>query len=203
MMIWPVTGSRAYVAWAEVSSADRVARYAGLERHLATRSGAVSLPADSFGAYPTSLAGSAYSIAWNADIDRRYLAWEASPFQQVAKLTQGSFTVDSPLQVETTADTVSICNAGTTASREFWLQSQGTVFAVPSIQPGSTWTSSGQPELAAGAMKSPELQLFLNRSYGHALTLLQSLPVSGEEQAGRGWLLRYLSSRAMEVPCGM
>lgn len=202
VVIWPTSGSRAYVAWAEASSADHVARYTGLERHSAIRAGVVTETADSFDSYPTRIVGNNYSLRWDTDSDNRYLVWDASPFQQIAKLTHGSFTVESPLQVGITDNTVYICNSGNGASRQAFLYWQETVFAIPSISPGSMWSSSGKIELDSGSRNSPELQLFLNRSFGNTITLLQPLPISGAGETGRGWLLRYLSGRSGDSSCG-
>jgi hypothetical protein len=200
-VIWPGSGSRAYVAWAEATSTDRVARFTGLERRLATRSGDVALAADSFGAYPVSISGHQYSLVWNTESDDRQVVWEATPFRHITKLTQGSFAVDSPLQVDIADGVVGICNSGAGASGPAFLQWHGTIFAIPAIGPGSRWSSANQPGLDSSLLKSPEMRLFLDRSFGHTITLLQSLPFSGANEIGRGWLLRYPSDQARGVSC--
>jgi hypothetical protein len=200
-VIWPESGSRAYVAWAELTSADRVARFIGLERHSATRSGIVTVAADSFGAYPVSISGHQYSLLWNIEGDDREFVWHATPFGQFTKLTQGSFAVDSALRLKVADGAVSICNSGAGASAPAFLQWHGTVFAIPPIGPGSQWSSADQAGLDSSLLKSPEMRLFLDRSFGHSTTLLQSLPFSGADEIGRGWLLRYPSDQAREISC--
>ncbi len=202
LVIWPAATSRAYVAWAEASSIDRVARYAALERYSAARRGTFMLPADPFGTQPVRITGSNYSFQWNADPDQTFVVWDTSPFQQIDNLTRGSFTIDTKLRAVIRDNTVSVCNSGIGVSRQAFLHWQGHVFAIPSMTPGTTWSSAAHTALAADALISPELQLFLNRSSGHIMTLLQSLPVSDEKKNERAWLLRYQSDQAGDSPCG-
>ncbi len=202
LVIWPAAISRAYVAWAEASFNDRVARYAALERYSAARRGTFMLPADPFGTHPTIITGSNYSFQWNAETDQSYVVWDTPPFQQIDSLTRGSFTIDTTLRAEIRENIVSVCNSGIRASREAFLHWQGGIFAIPSIAPGTTWSSADHTALDAEATASSELQLLLIRSSEHNMTMLQSLPVFDGDKTERAWLLRYESDQTGDSPCG-
>ena len=160
------------------------------------------LPADSFGIHPVRIAGSNYALRWSADTDHRYLVWDASPFQQIDNLTRSSFPVDSLLRVAIRDNIVSVCNSGIGASRQAFLHWQDNIYAIPSMAPGTICSSTDQAALDTDSINSHELWLFLNRSSGHTMTLLQSLPISEGNKNERAWLLRYASEQIGDSPCG-
>ena len=202
LVIWPSATTSAYVAWAETSSTGRVARYSGLERHSASRQGTYALPVDSHGNHPEKIAGDTYSLRWTANNDQRNLVWHASPFEQIDKLTRGSFAVDPILRASITDNNASVCNRGSDVSPTTFLHWHGSIFAIPPLSPGSTWSSFNQTALDADAMKLPELQLLLDRSLSDRMTLLQLLPSSVGKKNERAWLLRYESDQLGDSPCG-
>ncbi len=203
LVIWPSNTTSAYVAWAETSSIGRVARFAGLERHSASRLGTYTLPGDSHGIHPEKITSDTYSLRWNADNDQRNLVWHASPFQQIDKLTRGSFAVDPMLRASITDNNASVCNLGAVVSPITFLHWQGSIFAIPPMSPGTTWSSVNQMALDAVAMNAPELQLLLDRSLAERMSLLQLLPMSVDEKNERAWLLQYESEQLGDSPCGI
>lgn len=202
VLIWPGAIKSAYVAWAEASSSDRVARYVGLERHTTSRRGSFTLPGSSFGTTPETIAGDDFALQLSTNDEPMQLVWQPSPFQHIDKLTQGSFAIDSLLRVSITDDRPGVCNGGVDFSTPAFLQWQGSVFAIPALQPGTMWSSVDQATLDAKALRAPELQLFRDRSAGHATTILQSLPIAIDDKNSRAWLMRYDSDQPGELPCG-
>lgn len=189
--IWPAATSSTFVAWAEMTSNESSARYVGLQRYSAARHGTFVLPGDNFGGHSKSYSGGDFSLAFDTVTDQRHILWNAAPFQQFDHLTRGSFPVDTTLQLQSNAGSANVCNTGGSATAPMYVQWAGSLYALPSIAAGASWSTVDRTPLTIGAGLAPELQLFLDRSTGHPLTLLQSLPVPAAAPHDRAWLLQY------------
>jgi len=202
MAIWPAAPSRAYAAWAEASTLDRVARYSAVERYSAPRVNTHEIPAAGFGTFASSIQASDYSLQWHADYAQSTLVWHASPLSHIDQLSDGSFTVDSQLRARLLEDAVRVCNEGSGESRNAYLQWQGEIYAVPPLSPGTAWTTAEGAVPEVDTQDGPALQLFANRSGDYPLTMLQSLPVAGGAANDRAWLMRYEPDIGGDSLCG-
>ncbi len=104
---------------------------------------------------------------------------------------RGSFGVSPGLGFSFDKQAIRICNLGDGKSKTSHVYWRGEVFAMPLLDSGESWESQGEPGLDSERLTTPELELFLQRSARHELTLLRELPVSDAE--GHGWLLQYVT----------
>jgi len=200
-VIWPAATSRNFVAWAEMASTEQIARYRGIERHLAARRETVMLSGDSFGGYSRKIAGENYSVRWSTATDQRKIVWNAAPFESLERITHGSFPVNATLILNQNGDTASVCNTGVTSTTPMYLQWQGNLYAIPPLEMGTAWSSMDQVPLHLEAGSHPELKLFLARSARYPLAILQSLSIPNAGKNEQAWLLRYQSHQERELPC--
>ncbi|NOX68274.1 MAG: hypothetical protein GXP15_03735 [Gammaproteobacteria bacterium] len=198
---WPAATSRDFVAWAEIASTEQVARYRSIERYSATRRETVMLSAHSFDGYTRKISGENYSLDWSAESGQRRIAWNATPFQSLDRITHGSFPVNTTLRLNQDADTASVCNTGVSSTTPMYLHWQGDLYAIPPLAAGMAWSSMNQVPLGPDADSRPELRLFLARSAPHPLTVLQSLSIPHAGKNEHAWLLRYQSHENRRTPC--
>jgi hypothetical protein len=192
-LMWPAAVSSTFVAWAEMTSNENIARYIGLERHSSARHGSVALPGDEFGGHSLRFSDADFLLLVDGRTDQRHMLWNAIPFEQLDHLTTGSFPVDTTLQFQHNKNSASVCNISSNATEPMYLQWNGSLYELASIKAGERWSTTGNASLDFASVRSPELQLFLDRSDGHSLTLLQSLPVPSAQNDERAWLLQYQS----------
>jgi len=102
---------------------------------------------------------------------------------------RGSFDLNPSLGFEFHENAVEICNHGSgpsVISHVYW---HGTIHNVPSIDPGTSWSTDDESKADEKNLGKPELALFARRSQQHELTLFRTLPVTGG--SNQGWLLQY------------
>ncbi len=161
-VVWPAATTRAFVAWAEASSSDRVVAYHALERLRFYRDGS-------------------YSVE---DTQSR-----------------GSFAVKPVLETALTDGGVTLCNRGAGVSATTHVYWRGDVYELPSMNPGTRWTSAGAQALDVDNSNTPELALFRERSAKHELALLRPLQIANS--AGQAWLLQYDTPQQGDDVCAM
>ena len=201
LMIWPAGTSRNFVAWAEMASSEKMARYIGVERHAANRRGIHLLSRDSFNGYPIAVIDGDFYLDWSLSGDHQQIAWTATPFEQLDRVTQGSFPVDATVQLDLGSTSAGVCNIGRSATAPMYLHWQGDLYEIPSLDSGARWTNTAGVALSRDLRNRPELELFRARSSEHSIAILQSLPVPDAEETERAWLMRYLSHETGESPC--
>ncbi len=197
-LLWTGGSRQSFVAWAEVSAMERVARYASLERSTAIGRGAQAVHLQSLARSPMHITGDGLVLHWSETVGDRYLDWTASLLQEMQVFSAGSFPVESRLRAGTDGSIVTVCNRGEGATSPAYLHWQGANYEVPSLASGARWIAD---ESTATAEPTPHLRLLTRRSSGHAVTLLQPLKVpanGGEQQA---WLMRTESDTQEVSPC--
>jgi hypothetical protein len=111
--------------------------------------------------------------------------------QFASKVTKkrGSFDLNRTLGFSIRDDNVDVCNYGSGISVSGHIFWRGSLFVLPVIQQGKSWSSEDAEALDATAVSAPELRLFLKHSDEVELSFLRPLPVS--DVNGHGWLLQY------------
>jgi hypothetical protein len=199
--MWPAAASSTFVAWAEMTSNENKARYLGLERHSSARHGHVTLPGDEFGGHSRQFSDAEFMLLVDGRTDQRHILWNAIPFEQLDHLTIGSFPVDTTLQFQDSEVSATVCNIGSNATEPMYLQWNRSLYELASIKAGERWSTTDNESLNFASAHRPELQLFLERSDGHSLTLLQVLPVPSARNDERAWLLQYQSHQNEGSQC--
>ncbi len=199
IVIWPAAMSREFIAWAESSFDDDVAIYRGLEQHLASRRRSYLLTGSRYENQRVRIVGADYRIEWNEDQHSATLAWDAMPFDVLRQDYVGSFSIDRTLYAGLGEEFVTICNRGRQASQSAYLHWDGSIYEVPPLMPGGTWTNDNVAAMSIDSELSGELSLFRSRSAAHRLTMLTVLPMA--DDIGRAWLMRYASGETGATSC--
>lgn len=197
-MLWNSAPRESFVAWSEVDNGDRIARYAAIERLTASARGDRLLQPQSLGRSPMEINGESLTLHWSAAAGERQMEWNASLLEEAQLVTAGSFPVEPNLRAAVDGDTATVCNQGTAKSPASWLRFQGSTYAVPALQPASSWSLV---DVAPETRRLPELRLLARRMQRHSLALLQPLRVPENGGTQRAWLMRVESDKAEASPC--
>jgi len=178
-MLWTGGHNDAFVAWAEVSGDDRIARYASLGAATATGRGSRQLPLADFGRHPLRIIGPGHTL----EEDAGQIRWSAMLMASITVEAAGSFPVEPALRADIVDGTPRVCNRGQQDTGPAWLAVEDRVYKVPKLAPGESWQPAGQ-QARAGALTR------LLRQRADGLAVLHTLSVPGDRAARQAWLMR-------------
>lgn len=199
ILIWPREASHDFVAWAEAPFDDDVARYRGFEQHVANRYGSFSLTVERFRNQLANIVGEDYSILWSTNDKTASITWGAKPFQELNRVSTGSFAIEPHLGVLRRDNFITVCNDSEQASRRAYLSWSDSVFEVGPLDPGEIWTSEDKTAIEIEPGLDGSLTLLRHRARNHELAIVVPLKLSNSE--GRAWLMRYGDAQVEEAAC--
>ena len=194
---WDGGNRHAFVAWAETTSTDSVARYASLERASAAGRGEQELRLQSLARSPMQVAGDALLLHWSEASSERYFDWSAPLLQEMHVFSMGSFPVEPRLRASADGGEVIVCNQSDGHTPPSYLRWQDRNYAVPALRPGERWAMD---ESSITFEASAHLKMLAQRTSYRELALLHPLGVPSNGSDQRAWLMTI--ETAMEaLPC--
>ncbi len=194
---WTGGNRHAFVAWAETTTTDSVARYASLERASATGRGSQVLQLQSLARSPVHITGDSLVLNWSELASERYLDWSASLLQQMQVFSLGSFPVEPRLRASADGAEVIVCNRSDGHTPPAYLHWQGSNYAVPALAPGERLTMN---ESNITIETLAHLQLLARRTAYRDLALLHPLEVPPNGSDQQAWLMTT-ETDARALPC--
>ncbi len=185
-LFWTAGNRHTFVAWAETTTADNVARYASLERTSATGRGEQELQLRNLAPSLMHLTGDSLVLNWSEHASERYLDWSVSLLQEMQAFSMGSFPVEQRLRASTDGTEVIVCNQSDGHAPPAYLRWLGSNYTIPALAPGERWTID---ESKITIETSAHLKLLASRTAYHELALLRPLevPANGGDQSA--WLM--------------
>jgi len=199
VFIWPKEVSRNFVAWAEASFGDDVARYRSLERHVSYRQNQLSLPVDRYRNELANIVGEGYAIQWNTIDSTASAEWNAKPFQEFMRLATGSFAIEPSLSVHPGNEVVTVCNDSEHSSQSAYLHWKDSIFEIGPLGPGATWTNADKPAINLEPDLDGSLALLRSRAREYELAILTPLLLNDDDS--RAWLIRFGDSPTLASTC--
>lgn len=194
---WHGGNKHAFVAWAETTTTDSVARYSSLERASASGRGAQVLQLQSLARSPMHITGRSLVLNWSEIASERHLDWSATLLQEMRVFSMGSFPVEPRLRAAADGTEVIVCNRSAGQTQPSYLHWQGNNYEVPALAPGERWVTD---ESNITVEASAHLRLLALRTAHHQLALLHPLEVPSNGSDQRAWLMTT-ETDARELPC--
>ena len=194
---WDGGNKHVFVAWAETTTTDSVARYSSLERASATGRGPQVLQLQSLARSPMHITGRSLVLNWSEIASERHLDWSASLLQEMRVFAMGSFPVEPRLRASADGTEVIVCNRSDGHTQPAYLHWQGNNYEVPALAPGERWTTN---ESNITVEVSAHLRLLAHRTANSELALLRPLEVPSNGSDQRAWLMTT-ETDARGVPC--
>ena len=183
---WSNASRHSFVARAETSTSENVARFAAIERVSSTGRGAQVFSPDSLARSITNITGTDFVLSWSDRREDRYIDWSPSLLQEMQLLSIGNFAVESRLRVEARDTGLTVCNrsiASTPAAFVRWEQNN---YAVPALAPGETLQLDDSNLTSDNAS---HLRLLANRANDSHPSILQPLTIPGNRTNQAAWLM--------------
>jgi hypothetical protein len=184
--LWDKDYRSTFVAWGEMATGHRVARYAGLERATATGRGEQTVQLQSLALSPIRVTGNSLVLRWSDDPGNRRAAWSAALLQEMQVFSLGSFHAESRLRAGAGGTGLVVCNRSDGTAPAAYLRWQDDNYTIPPLAPGERWFTDDR---SITDEVSPHLDLLARRAADLEPTILYPLEIPGNGRDQQAWLM--------------